>query len=104
MIYSLTRRRKQRLCPTPRWATGEHNAIWRSGSCRSSNLKEHAMSDERKYQKRVLITGGTGFIGSCLAMELLNRSDDVAVILADRNPDRRRLTGFSQHFDRVKDR
>jgi nucleoside-diphosphate-sugar epimerase len=62
------------------------------------------MSDERKYQNRVLITGGTGFIGSYLAIELLNRSKDVSVILADRNPDRRRLTGFNQRFDAVKDR
>jgi threonine 3-dehydrogenase len=74
-----------------------------TSSWRSSNLKERVMSDERKCPNRILITGGTGFIGSYLAMELLKRND-VAVILADRNPDRRRLTGFSQHFDAVRDR
>jgi nucleoside-diphosphate-sugar epimerase len=39
----------------------------------------------------VLITGGTGFIGSNLAMRLLERDKDTKVVLFDRNPDLSRL-------------
>lgn len=46
--------------------------------------------------KPVLITGGSGFIGSYLAMELLSRGQ--RVVLFDRDPDIRRLKGFGQTF------
>src|SRR5215470_11020359 len=52
----------------------------------------------------VLITGGTGFIGSNLAMRLLERDNDTKVVLFDRNPDLSRLTGFDARYDAVKDR
>ncbi|MDP8927226.1 MAG: NAD-dependent epimerase/dehydratase family protein [Actinomycetota bacterium] len=52
----------------------------------------------------VLITGGTGFIGSYLAMALLERDKQVRVTLSDRDPDLRRVTGFEQKFEKVKDR
>lgn len=46
--------------------------------------------------KPVLITGGSGFVGSYLAMALLKRGQ--RVVLFDRDPDLRRLTGFGQAF------
>ena len=52
----------------------------------------------------VLITGGTGFIGSNVAMRLLERDKDTKVVLFDRNPDLSRLTGFEARYDAVKDR
>jgi len=48
----------------------------------------------------VLITGGTGFIGSNLAMELMRRGEQV--VLFDRDYDVRRLTGFASQFDELK--
>jgi nucleoside-diphosphate-sugar epimerase len=42
----------------------------------------------------VLITGGSGFIGSYLAQYLLNDSKCDRVVLFDRDPDLRRITGF----------
>jgi len=57
----------------------------------------------------ILITGGTGFVASYLAMELLERSPDEKVVLFDRDQDLRRLTGFNapqdtKRYDTVKDR
>lgn len=52
--------------------------------------------------KPILITGGSGFIGSYLAMKLLEAGEHV--VLFDRDPDLRRLTGFKDRFDKVKDR
>jgi threonine 3-dehydrogenase len=51
----------------------------------------------------VLVTGGTGFVGSYLALALLERGE--SVVLFDRDPDQRRLTGFAPQFaDYQKDR
>lgn len=58
------------------------------------------MSSE--YGNSILITGGTGFIGSYLAMALLERGEQV--VLFDRDPDQRRLTGFGHRYEAVKDR
>ena len=55
-------------------------------------------------QQTTLITGGTGFIGSNVAMRLLERDYDTRVVLFDRNPDLSRLTGFGSRYDAVKDR
>ena len=55
-------------------------------------------------QQTILITGGSGFIGSNLAMRLLERDPQAKVVLFDRNPDLSRLTGFGPRFDAVKDR
>jgi threonine 3-dehydrogenase len=55
-------------------------------------------------QRTVLITGGTGFIGSNLAMRLLNDDPNVQVVLFDRNPDTSRLTGFKSAVPGVEDR
>src|SRR5262245_47008531 len=52
----------------------------------------------------VLITGGTGFIASYLTMKLLESNKDMKVVLFDRDPDMRRLTGFNQRYDAVKER
>jgi len=54
-------------------------------------------------KRTVLITGGTGFIGSHLAMSLLWADDDTSVVLFDRNPDSRRLTGFKSSIAGAKD-
>ena len=51
-----------------------------------------------------LVTGGTGFIGSYLALELLNQYQGSEVVLADSNPDRRRVVGFKDRYTAVKDR
>lgn len=45
----------------------------------------------------VLITGGTGFIGSYLALQLMRRGQ--RVVLFDRDPDQRRITGFTPDYD-----
>jgi threonine 3-dehydrogenase len=58
------------------------------------------MSSE--YQHPILITGGTGFIASYLAMALLKKGE--RVVLFDRDPDQRRLTGFGSNYEAVKDR
>lgn len=54
----------------------------------------------------ILITGGTGFIGSYLAMALMERGENV--VLFDRDYDLRRIKGFGEaaggRFDKVKDR
>jgi threonine 3-dehydrogenase len=47
--------------------------------------------DDANY---VLITGGSGFIGSYLAQSLLEDEKCDRVILFDRDPDLRRITGF----------
>lgn len=60
------------------------------------------MEERREENARVLITGGTGFIGSYLAMDLLEKGK--RVVLADRSYDLRRLVGFKEKFEKVKDR
>jgi len=60
------------------------------------------MADENT--RPILITGGTGFIGSYLAMRLLERNDQEQVLLFDCNPDMRRLTGFNERYSKVKSR
>jgi len=54
-------------------------------------------------QRTVLITGGTGFIGSNLAMRLLQADPNTNVVLFDRNPDMSRLTGFKSDVPGVED-
>jgi threonine 3-dehydrogenase len=56
------------------------------------------------HKRTVLITGGTGFIGSNLAMRLLEDDPHTKVVLFDRNPDLSRLTGFKSAVPGVKDR
>jgi nucleoside-diphosphate-sugar epimerase len=51
-----------------------------------------------KSRGKFLITGGTGFIGSYLAMELLKSGRAEHCILADSNPDMRRVTGFTDLY------
>ncbi len=63
----------------------------------------------RPHKHPTLITGGTGFIGSYLAMALLERDPAANVVLFDRDPDTRRLSGFNsptaaKRYDHVKDR
>jgi threonine 3-dehydrogenase len=55
-------------------------------------------------ERTVLITGGTGFIGSNLAMRLLEGDKSTRVVLFDRDPDMRRLTGFKSSIAGVPDR
>ena len=55
-------------------------------------------------EQTYLITGGTGFIGSNLAMRLLHQRRNSKVVLFDRNPDMSRLTGFGPLYEAVKDR
>ena len=58
--------------------------------------EEECTMDHRDDQP-VLITGGTGFIASYLAMELLKRGEHV--VLFDRDPDMRRLTGYKDAYN-----
>jgi threonine 3-dehydrogenase len=58
----------------------------------------------QKQNRRILITGGTGFIGSNLAMKLLETDKNTEVVLFDRNPDLTRLTGFKSEIAGVRDR
>ena len=51
-----------------------------------------------------LITGGTGFIGSYLAVTLLEKDHRCRVVLADSNPDRRRVAGFKDRFTANQER
>ncbi|WP_028215571.1 NAD-dependent epimerase/dehydratase family protein [Paraburkholderia mimosarum] len=52
------------------------------------------------HGQKVLITGGSGFIGSYLAMALLKKGEHV--VLFDRDPDLRRITGFGAQFEPFK--
>jgi threonine 3-dehydrogenase len=72
------------------------------GRGRSTLTQVIAMKQQQR--RTVLITGGTGFIGSNLAMRLLEQDDDTDVVLFDRNPDMSRLTGFKSDVPGVKDR
>jgi len=53
-----------------------------------------------RTDKPILITGGSGFIASYLAMELLKAGE--RVVLFDRDPDLRRLTGYNEDFNKYK--
>jgi threonine 3-dehydrogenase len=55
-----------------------------------------------KNEEVVLITGGTGFIGSYLAMHLLETTQE-QIVLFDRDPDKRRLEGFNNPDPKAKD-
>jgi threonine 3-dehydrogenase len=55
-------------------------------------------------QRTILITGGTGFIASYLAMKFLESDANTNVVLFDRNPDLRRLQGFKSSVAGVQDR
>jgi threonine 3-dehydrogenase len=50
--------------------------------------------------KPILITGGSGFIASYLAMELLKAGEQI--VLFDRDPDLRRLTGYNDAYNKYK--
>src|SRR5258708_21285252 len=52
-------------------------------------------------ERPILITGGTGFIGSYLALNFLKQNQEVVVF--DRNPDERRITQFKdyQQLDQI---
>jgi nucleoside-diphosphate-sugar epimerase len=52
-------------------------------------------------RRPILITGGSGFIASYLAMRLLESGEQV--VLFDRDPDLRRLTGFNVGPSDLKD-
>src|SRR5215217_9157860 len=60
------------------------------------------MAERSEERAKVLITGGTGFIGSYLAMDLLKKGNEVVV--ADRSYDLRRIEGFKDEFEKNKDR
>jgi len=59
---------------------------------------ERAMDDNGKP---ILITGGSGFIASYLAMKFLEAGEQV--VLFDRDPDLRRLNGYNDRFNKVRD-
>jgi len=46
----------------------------------SSNTDEPQTVEPHVGYKKVLVTGGAGFIGSSVADELLNRGDDVVIV------------------------
>src|SRR5829696_7381289 len=52
----------------------------------------------------ILLTGGTGFIASYLAMDILENDPDETVVLFDRNPHLQRIRGFGNRYEAVKDR
>jgi len=69
------------------------------------------MTEYTDTARPVLITGGTGFIASYLAMDILEKDRDETVVLFDRNPDFddthrpvRKITGFKDRYEAVKDR
>ncbi len=73
------------------------------GAYESRRLDRSGEGARDEGQRIRSVPAGTGFIGSYHAMTLLER-DKVRVILSDRDPDLRKLTGFEQGFDKVKDR
>ena len=69
------------------------------------------MTEYTDTNRPILITGGTGFIASYLAMEILENDPNETVVLFDRNPDLddtarpvRKITGFGNRYEAVKDR
>lgn len=51
-------------------------------------------------KRPILITGGTGFIGSYLTMDLMENGEDV--VFFDLTPDLRRIEGFKQRYEKVR--
>jgi nucleoside-diphosphate-sugar epimerase/predicted acylesterase/phospholipase RssA len=72
----------------------------RSNFLATPNPRRNKMAPSNNSQP-VLITGGTGFIGSYLARELARRGEEV--VLFDRNPDMIRIANFAD-YQNFKDR